>query len=524
VSGSDDTSGWLDRWIDGGTERPDPPPSAYSAEEFTAPLTPVPAEPAVDDAATQIIPPLYDDERPTTVIPAVTAGAGLSPEQDALLAQLRSRRSAGRRAAGPRQAGRRAAGPRQAARLTVGALARPRARHSLLLRALVTAGAFTVTLALTGVAIAGALYAKYDHQLHRVAVLQQHDPNIREATRQLTAENFLVIGSDSRAGLSRSFGIVPGARSDTTMLVHIAPDHTKATIISIPRDSWVQLPACRNTQGKTVAAHADMFNAAFAIGGAACTIATVQKLTGIAVTHYVELNFSGFQAMVNAIGAVTVCSPEAVYDPGSGLRLRKGDNHLGGAQALAYVRARESLGDGSDLGRIKRQQMFLGDVLRQAMSGPILSNPARLTSFLDAATKAITIDKSTSIGDLRTLATSLRGLDPAHVTFYTAPIADPNYSPPGTTMTGRVLLDAKRGQLLYDSVINDKQPVWVTGDGSSTTVVAGPSGAPTPGAPTPGAPTSGAPTSGAPTSGSSAPPAAALPKPNLNAAQQTCSL
>lgn len=165
--------------------------------------------------------------------------------------------------------------------------------------------------------------------------------------------------------------------------------------------------------------------------------------------------------MVKAMGSVTVCSPQAVSDPYSGLKLHPGQNQLGGEQALAYVRARETLGDGSDLGRIKRQQLFLGAVLRQATQGPILSNPARLTNFLDAATKAITVDKDTSFSDLRTLATSMQGLDPKRVIFYTTPIADPNYSPPGTTMTGRVLLDSVQGRVVYDSVINDRKPVWV---------------------------------------------------------------
>jgi anionic cell wall polymer biosynthesis LytR-Cps2A-Psr (LCP) family protein len=184
--------------------------------------------------------------------------------------------------------------------------------------------------------------------------------------------------------------------------------------------------------------------------------------------------------------------------------LHAGQNRLDGSQALAYVRARETLGDGSDLERIKRQQMFLGAVLRQATNGSLLTNPARLTSFLDAATKAVTVDQGTSFGDLRTLATSMQGLDPKHVTFYTAPIADQNYTPPGTTMTGRVLLDDAKGRVLYDSVINDKTPVWVRKLGGTSSVV--PSAAP-----------STAPTAGPPKTSTT-------PKSGFNAGQQTCSL
>jgi LCP family protein required for cell wall assembly len=346
-----------------------------------------------------------------------------------------------------------------------------------------TAVSFTVLLVLGAAGLAGYTYQKYNHQIKRVSVLSTHDPAIREAARQQHAENFLIIGSDTRAGADAKFGNVAGARSDTTILVHLSPDRSKATVISIPRDSWVDIPGCKTSTGM-VAEHSDMFNSAFSIGGAACTIATVQHLTGIAVTHFVEIDFSGFQSMINAMGAVTICSPQAVFDPGSGLRLHAGNNRLDGTQALAYVRARETLGDGSDLGRIKRQQMFLGAVLRQAMHGSMLTNPARLSSFLNAATKAITVDTGTSFGDLHTLASSMQGLDPKRVTFYTAPIANQNYSPPGTTMTGRVLLDAAKGRVLYDSVIHDTKPVWVTGSGRQAKVLPPKATAPATGTPT----------------------------------------
>lgn len=342
-------------------------------------------------------------------------------------------------------------------------------RRALMWRILTTAGSFVAVLALAAGALAAVAYKKYNGQITRVDVIATKDPNIRDARYQQHAANFLVIGSDTRAGADAKFGNVSGARSDTTILVHISPDRSKATVISIPRDSWVDIPSCTDAKGAVVAEHFDMFNSAFEIGGPKCTIATVQKLSGIAVTHFVEIDFSGFQSMVSAMGRVTICSPQPVFDPGSGLRLRSGNNQLDGVQALAYVRARETLGDGSDLGRIKRQQLFLGAMMRQATSGALLSSPAHLTKFLDAATKAITVDRATSFGDLRTLAQSMQGLDPGHVVFYTAPIADRNYSPPGTTMTGRVLLDDVKGRQLYDSVIHDTKPVVVTKGGSPTT-------------------------------------------------------
>ncbi|MEO8889779.1 MAG: LCP family protein [Jatrophihabitantaceae bacterium] len=471
---------WLDElFVDYSTGRiapdlePHPPLTAYAQDDFTAP----------DDFTPPIVArPLgpIEDESPTTVIPIVPRGtAQLSTEQSELLERLRSRGE-------------------QRPKRTSGRT--PRRGRRVFVRAAVSAVAFSLVLALTAVGIAGALYEKYNGQLKRVAVLQTHDKSIVDPQRQLNAENFLVIGSDSRAGLGRSFGQASGARSDTTMIVHLSPSHTQATIISIPRDSWVNIPTCIAPDGHPIAAHKDMFNSAFTIGGASCTIATVQKLTGIAVTHFVEIDFKGFQAMVNAMGSVTICSPTTVNDRGSGLHLKPGNNQLNGQQALAYVRARESLGDGSDLGRIKRQQIFMGVVLRQAMSGSMLSSPTKLTAFLDAATRAITIDKDTTFSDLRTLASSLQGLNTKRVTFYTAPIANQDYTPPGTSMTGRVLLDTPQGRVLYDSVIQDRKPVWVTDKkGKSTIVKSGAAAGP-------------------------ATPAPALPKANLNAAQQTCSL
>jgi LCP family protein required for cell wall assembly len=361
--------------------------------------------------------------------------------------------------------------------------------RGLLRRGLLVATSFSLLLALSAVGAAGYEYHHLNSNIKRVDVLQKNDVSIRNASQQLNAANFLIIGSDSRAGDLAKYGPdVAGQRSDTTMLIHLSPDRSRAIGISIPRDSWVDIPTCTTSTGKTIAEHMDMFNSALTTGGPACTIATVQKLTGIEVTHYVDVNFDGFKSMVDALGTVTICSPSVVHDSGSGLNLVKGNNSLNGDQALAYVRARETLGDGSDLGRIKRQQLFLGVVMRQALSGSLLSNPVKLTSFLEAATKAITLDSGTSFNDLRTLTTSLHGLDPSKVVFYTAPIKNANYTPPGTTMTGRVLLDSVVGRALYDDVINDASmtvQTQISVSASATTVTTEvPTSTPTSSAPT----------------------------------------
>ena len=154
---------------------------------------------------------------------------------------------------------------------------------------------------LLGVASVGVAVYEYEHlngNIKRVDVLQKNDISIRNASEQLNAANFLIIGSDSRAGDQAQYGAdVTGERSDTTMLIHLSPDRTRAIGISIPRDSWVDIPACTGPSGKPLAEHMGMFNSAITDGGPACTIATVQKLTGIAVTHYVDVDFDGFKAM-----------------------------------------------------------------------------------------------------------------------------------------------------------------------------------------------------------------------------------
>jgi hypothetical protein len=166
--------------------------------------------------------------------------------------------------------------------------------------------------------------------------------------------------------------------------------------------------------------------------------------------------------MVDALNGVAVCSTTPLRDDESGLRLPAGTSVLKGEQALAFVRARYGIGDGSDLGRIQRQQRFLGAMVRSATSTKLLVNPVALTKFLSAATKSLTLDRGTSFGDLTQLASQLHGLDPKRVSFLTAPIANPAYTPPGFPAPppgqggGRVLLDDVAGRVLYDSIINDK--------------------------------------------------------------------
>ena len=336
----------------------------------------------------------------------------------------------------------------------------PRRRRPRWVRALAWSGAFLGIFILGIGGFAVYEYQKINHNINRVDALAPNDPSIKDAAKQLDAENFLLIGSDTREGANAKYGAdkTSGQRSDTTILAHLSPDRKHATLISFPRDAWVTIPDCQTASGNTVTEHDGMFNSAFETGGPNCTIRTLQRLTGIAINHYVQVDFNGFKAMVDAVGGVPVCSTERVYDKDSGLRLNPGQNVLHGEQALSFVRARHNLGDGSDLDRIKRQQAFLGSMMRVATSNKILLNPVRLTKFLNAASKSVTLDKQTSLNDLRRLGSQVQGLDPKRVTFLTAPIANRDYDPTGQRATGggRVLLDAAQGLLLWQSIINDR--------------------------------------------------------------------
>lgn len=332
----------------------------------------------------------------------------------------------------------------------------------------------SISVAAMLVLTVGGAYLVY---LHLNGNLTHFDPNdckhnktcivVTQPKKVGKAENILLIGSDTRAfaGSAKYGRLVAGARSDTAILVHLGAGASKAILVSIPRDSYVEIPKCRRPDGTTSSPQHNKFNAAYAIGGPACTIATVETLTNIHVDHFVEVNFAGFKNMVNALGGVTVCVPQAINDPivrsgngfhGSGLVLPAGNDHLNGEQALGYVRARYSLGDGSDLGRIKRQQAFLSAVIRKATSTGLLFDLPALYNFLDAATKSVQTDPGFGLRQLQSLASRLHGLKPGKVVLLTVPLSDTNaYRDIGGLNASVVIWDQQRAALLWNALRTD---------------------------------------------------------------------
>ncbi|MGW6154985.1 LCP family protein [Streptomyces sp. NPDC055144] len=238
------------------------------------------------------------------------------------------------------------------------------------------------------------------------------------------AQNILLIGSDSRAGAgNRKYGRDSGTqRSDTTILLHISADHKRAIAVSLPRDLMVDIPSCRTPKGNRADPMFAMFNYAFEEGGSACTIRTVEKLTGIRVDHHMVVDFSGFKDMVDAADGVEVCLKEPMNDPAAHLKLPAGKQTLNGEQALGFVRARKSLGNGSDTARMDRQQQFLGALVNKVQSNQVLLNPTKLYPVLDAATSSLTTDPGlASLRGLYNLVRGMRDIPTERVQFLTVP-------------------------------------------------------------------------------------------------------
>lgn len=256
------------------------------------------------------------------------------------------------------------------------------------------------------------------------------------------AENFVLIGSDTRAGANGSGtggAKIAGARSDTTIILHISAGRAGATLISIPRDSYVQIPSCViGPNGQESAPEMNKFNAAYSIGGeynnryaASCTIHTIETLTGLHIDHYAVVDFVGFKHMVGALGGVKMCVAHPLVDPvvndgggnfhGSGLNLPAGKHvEINGTQALALMRARYALDGGGDLPRIKRQQEFAAAMIRKATSTSLLVDPFKLQSFLSAAASSLTTD-GFGLSTMRKLAGALHQVGAGGVHLLTVP-------------------------------------------------------------------------------------------------------
>jgi len=264
---------------------------------------------------------------------------------------------------------------------------------------------------------AGFLFVRYyDGNITRIPGLFGND-QARPAAGAGRSQNFLLVGSDTREGASpeelrkAATTFEPGRRSDTVILIHLSAKQDKALLLSFPRDAYVGIPGVGKRK----------LNTAFSQGGPALTISTIEQLTQVRIDHYLEVNFTGFFRMVEALDGVDVCLPKAQKEPLSGINLPAGRSRVQGAQALAFVRQRHGLPRG-DIDRIERQQQFLGAMLRRSTNKGMLLRPDRLLGFLKVVTDSIQVDDQLSFDDLKNLALRLKDLDPQKVQFMTVPV------------------------------------------------------------------------------------------------------
>jgi len=354
-------------------------------------------------------------------------------------------------------------------------------RHALLLkdRPVLRVLAFLVlgvlTFGITGVASA---YVILEQNLKKFNVdeflpqdnrptAEPEDPTDPHAGKAL---NILIIGSDVRDGENAKLGgSAEGMRSDTTMIMHIAADRSRAEIVSIPRDSIVSIPSCKLEDGTwTYPQSAAMFNSAFATGGqdgnvgaaAACTWQTVEQATGVRIDDFVVLDFKSVVTTVDALGGVPMCIKEDIDSPKANLKLSAGMQTLDGKQALGYARARtgKGLGNGSDINRIERQKQLMGAMVRHIMSKNLLTDSPALYRVLDSVTESLSVSNGlSSIPGLIGLARSFQDVPAKNVVFYTVPwevyAPDPN----------RVIWSAD-AKLLWDAIAADRPILEIADD------------------------------------------------------------
>ncbi|MFC5137217.1 LCP family protein [Actinomycetospora rhizophila] len=271
--------------------------------------------------------------------------------------------------------------------------------------------------------------------VRQIGALDPNSPAIQNAAAQAGDQNFLVVGSDSRAGAPPSEDAgdtadVPGARTDTIMIVHVPEDRSGVTVVSFPRDLEITRPACERWDPVTGAYAPQMLppaprvklNSAYAAGGPRCVTRAVQELSGLAINRFLGVDFQGFQGMVDSVRGVPICVERPVKDSVLGPIIdRPGPTVLTGQQALDYVRARHVEGDpSSDYGRIQRQQRFLGALLRSVLSAGTLLDPGRLNGLVEAVSRS-TFGENIGSDQLLTLTQSLGSLDPRSVAFVTVP-------------------------------------------------------------------------------------------------------
>jgi LCP family protein required for cell wall assembly len=325
------------------------------------------------------------------------------------------------------------------------------------------AAAVVAGLVFLGIGGAWGAQTYFDAKFTQVSALDENSADIQDADAQANDENFLMVGSDTRDGASAEEGVgtadsTPGARSDTVMVAHIPADRKRVVVTSFPRDLEVARPDCQQwdpAQNKTTdqvypGAKIAKLNTAYAVGGPACVTKVIQQITGLRINHFVGIDFNGFKEMVDAVRGVTVHNEKPIDDTTLGkVLMETGDVTISGDQALNYVRARHVKGDPtSDYGRIKRQQEFIGALLKKVMSSDVVLDPGKLSDFINAFAKA-TFGDNLGVKQMMTLAQSMKGMDPSKIAFLTVPTTGE------ANNRGNEVLVRSKTKTLFDALRNN---------------------------------------------------------------------
>ncbi|GGN84691.1 transcriptional regulator [Nocardia rhizosphaerihabitans] len=297
----------------------------------------------------------------------------------------------------------------------------------------------------------------------QVSALDGTTEDVLDGDMQLGDENYLIVGTDTRAGVNADLGAgttddAEGARADTVMLVHIPKNRSRVVVVSFPRDLDVTRPQCAGwdnekaayTDQKFPLAMGDKLNAVYALGGPRCLVDVVRKMSGLSIGHFIGIDFAGFQAMVDQVDGVEVCSTKPIIDGVLGTVLEtSGKQRVNGETALNYVRARHVVGEErSDYDRIHRQQQFLAALLRGALSSKVLLDPGKLQGFVEAFRQHTFVD-GVGTQDLMLLGRSLQKVNAGAVTFITAPTA-------GTTSYGNEIPRESDIKAIFRAIIDDQ--------------------------------------------------------------------
>lgn len=277
--------------------------------------------------------------------------------------------------------------------------------------------------------------ALLDAQLREVSALDPGSDAVIDRAGQLGDQNFLIVGSDSRAGAQPGDEMgtpaaVAGVRADTILVAHLPADRSRVVVVSIPRDVQISRPPCevwdprnRSYTGETdPGTEISKINSAYSVGGPRCLTRVVQELSGLDINRFLAIDFQGFKEIVDAVGGVRVCVEQPLRDAELGTIIpQSGYTTISGTTALDFVRARKVVGDPTgDYGRIERQQHFLSSLLRETLSTDVLLSPETLRSVARAVVSN-TMTDNVDVSTLLQLGQSVQGLDPAAVTFVTAP-------------------------------------------------------------------------------------------------------